>query len=472
MKKFISAILAATMLSSFGTAFAEDIDIAGTAGILEPEFNTPAGPTLIYNATEIGEEGAMPFIENDRTMLPFRYLLENIGASVEYDEPTRTVKAAKDEISIGFSLDDTYIDVTKNGETERIVQDTANIIRDDRVYVPIRFMSEAFELNVGWDSYTQTAIIVDIPAYIDALEESAPEFVRFMEISGTLPESYTQTLDMTVDFRSEIEAETLDFGLNLDSEFSLSNGAAAADAIFDMASSSFVEMGMDANALKDISFNFMYDDGQLYIKTNLVDKLKVLMPDSQTVNSVSAFVTEKTWFKADIYELFELLGLPAELVSIIKSSLSGNSSKATLEETMKTMYASQITSVFDAYMIDEMFAIYNTLFGKMITITEKGENNYEITYSLTEEDIAEMITSSDPEIEITADELGIIFDFTGKTVIENGLATSSDLSFEMGEAYGNVLKITANSGLTPDTNKEIVLPETALNLTDILGLIM
>ncbi len=42
------------------------------------------------------------------------------------------------------------------------------------VLVPIRFMSNAFGMQVGWDGDTETVVILDADDYFNEFENSAP----------------------------------------------------------------------------------------------------------------------------------------------------------------------------------------------------------------------------------------------------------------------------------------------------------
>ena len=479
MKKLIATGLSAAMLMGLaGNVFAED---------------TAAAPSLIYNAVEISGDTAdsTPFIENDRTMLPFRYLLEQIGATVDYDEANRMVTAEKDGISIKFSLDDTYIDVTKDGATERIVQDTENVIREDRVFVPIRFMSEAFGLSVGWDSYERTAIIVDMQEYARELLDNSPKLKQFAEISSQMPDNYTETMSMTFDFGFTAptnvdlsEFTNINFSLGIDGELSLNGGAVSSDITADLDTNLFEELaGVGITSLEDVQFTFMYNDGQFYAKTNLVDKLKEVAPDNELLTNISGMVTADTWFRADIYELFEFLGLPAELIDVVKLSLGGDTDGNVFEQAMSAVPL-EINSVFQAELIDTQMDLYGDMYEEMLTITDNGDGNYEVVMNFTKDSLMDMMEQlmtaqgvSAEEIQVALDEISDALDFevTGTTTIENNIATASNAVFNMAMDMDEVsmtISMSADAALTPDTNVEIVTPDTALDLINILNLFM
>lgn len=96
-----------------------------------------------------------PFIENDRTLVPLRKIFEALGAEVNWDAPTLTVFAKKDdtEISLTIGSDILY----KNGEKIKI--DAKAKVVNDRTMVPVRAISEAFNAKVDWDQDNLTVKI-------------------------------------------------------------------------------------------------------------------------------------------------------------------------------------------------------------------------------------------------------------------------------------------------------------------------
>jgi len=101
-----------------------------------------------------------PFIdENNRTQVPFRKTLETFGAKVTWDEVGRVATAEKDGITVTVPFGERY--VLKNGLFWRI-NDTSSLIKDNRIYLPIRIVFEAFGANVSWDAKTKTVIITTV----------------------------------------------------------------------------------------------------------------------------------------------------------------------------------------------------------------------------------------------------------------------------------------------------------------------
>ncbi|HWQ73877.1 MAG TPA: stalk domain-containing protein [Syntrophomonas sp.] len=96
----------------------------------------------------------MPFIQYDRTMVPLRKLLEALGASVGYDADTRTAVIKKDDTEISVMVDGGML---VNGSRYQV--DAPAMIKDGRVYVPIRHVFEVLGYSLFWDQETKTITI-------------------------------------------------------------------------------------------------------------------------------------------------------------------------------------------------------------------------------------------------------------------------------------------------------------------------
>jgi len=102
---------------------------------------------------------AKPFIdENGRTLIPVRFVTEDLGATVEWNAEDREVYITKDKSNVLIRIGQERILV--NGITKTM--DTKAIIRYDRTYVPIRYVAEGLGATVGWDAGTRTVIITTI----------------------------------------------------------------------------------------------------------------------------------------------------------------------------------------------------------------------------------------------------------------------------------------------------------------------
>lgn len=99
--------------------------------------------TIVNN--NIVKIDAAPMVNADwRTMVPFRALAENFGATVEWNETDKTVTATLDGVTVVMTIDST--EYTVNGEKKTM--DTKPVIVDGRTMVPVRFVAEAFGFKV------------------------------------------------------------------------------------------------------------------------------------------------------------------------------------------------------------------------------------------------------------------------------------------------------------------------------------
>ncbi|MEA3423019.1 MAG: copper amine oxidase N-terminal domain-containing protein [Bacillota bacterium] len=106
-----------------------------------------------------------PYIKGGRTVVPVRALTEGLGASVSYDNETRKVTIVKDgkEIVLLIGSNEALV----NGEIVSL--DSKAEITNSRTYVPIRFISEIFGLNVQWDGENE---VIDVEEETPADEET------------------------------------------------------------------------------------------------------------------------------------------------------------------------------------------------------------------------------------------------------------------------------------------------------------
>ena len=89
-----------------------------------------------------------PQIIDDRTFVPIRWVSENLGATVYWDnkEYKVTIKTSDTEVILFIDKNEYYINGVKK------YMDVCPIIKSDRTLVPIRFVAEALGCEVFWYS--------------------------------------------------------------------------------------------------------------------------------------------------------------------------------------------------------------------------------------------------------------------------------------------------------------------------------
>lgn len=131
----------------------------------------------------------VPYIENQRTMVPLRFISEYLGAVVEWHSKNQRIiiTFGSRTIEMFVGKEEYYLD----GKPHKM--DTVPVIRTGwaRTMVPVRFIAEAFEKHVDWDGDNELVIIT-------ALEEPwLPERVAEREVVRQALE--TIVLDVVVD---------------------------------------------------------------------------------------------------------------------------------------------------------------------------------------------------------------------------------------------------------------------------------
>ena len=147
MKKLLGIVLAALMLAT--VAFAADITV-----------------TLDGEVVDCESYGSPATIVEGRTLVPLRAIFEALGASVEWDNVTRTVTSVKgaDTVQLTVGSDTFY----KNDEP--ITLDVPAQIINDRTMVPARAIAEAYGVEVAWDAATRTVILTNPVVAAPAVE--------------------------------------------------------------------------------------------------------------------------------------------------------------------------------------------------------------------------------------------------------------------------------------------------------------
>ncbi len=125
-----------------------------------------------------------PVIKDDRTLVPLRAIAEALKADVDWDEETEKITMTKDDITNILFVGQTYAKKITNDDTETINLDVAPFIVNGRTFVPLRYVSESFNVTVTWQEDTKT-IILAYPEKI--LEESEKELPNEPEKESVQP---------------------------------------------------------------------------------------------------------------------------------------------------------------------------------------------------------------------------------------------------------------------------------------------
>ena len=125
------------------------------------------------------ETTPQPFIHNDRTLVPLRVVMEQLGAQVEWNEQDRTVHIVKDERSVLLRIDSRLVEYN-TGEKTYNISDVAPLIIEDRTFVPLRLVSNALGVDITWEDSSRTV-------YIDSSKVASITPFYDMQIASVRP---------------------------------------------------------------------------------------------------------------------------------------------------------------------------------------------------------------------------------------------------------------------------------------------
>ncbi len=134
-----------------------------------------ANTTMVIGDRNISVDGATipmdvaPFIEGGRTFVPVRFLanalgVEDDGISYGPSGAVQWVKLAREDVTVDIGIGSDTLTVTDNetGDVKTIEMDTAAMIRNGRTFLPFRFIAEAFDAEVGYQT--------DAEGYVTSVE--------------------------------------------------------------------------------------------------------------------------------------------------------------------------------------------------------------------------------------------------------------------------------------------------------------
>ncbi len=128
---------------------------------------------------------AAPFIAGGRTMLPVRFVAENMGAGVSF---VTQANGAVTKVNLGLPQGSTSTktlvlslsSATALVNGQAVALDATPVIRGGRTFVPARFISEQMGATVAWNGTTRTVTItmpvvsIDVPGKLSGAGATFP----------------------------------------------------------------------------------------------------------------------------------------------------------------------------------------------------------------------------------------------------------------------------------------------------------
>lgn len=345
---------------------------------------------------------AAPEVTGGRTMVPVRALVEALGGEVEYQAGAGgdTIRFVIDGYAYEFATGSTTVKVSPTADDDKdtpqpddIQMDCAPYIKGGRTYVPIRFISEALGYEVGWDSYYETAILVDREALADKIDEKSTILNKIQ--ANRLPE-LTEGQSLQAEAKGKVSVTVFDtlngnktYSADLAAKQLMNDEAASGSMSVDM-SGAFLDMlmeqtGMDEEAgeavqlvvdlLKDLEY-ILGADGKIFFHADALDRLA----DKENV-----------WLGVDASEALAEMGQAGLVMSL------ADANELTIGSTLARMMPCESVSEWSSVM--EMADLLDSLYGDDKFTTSGGVSTLTIgvddlfdlykDMGLSEDDIAE-----------------------------------------------------------------------------------
>ena len=148
-----------------------------TAALCMPAAAQGETATVVINGTQLEDSDAPVKLVQGRTMIPFRPVFLALGFADEdiaWDSGTRTISAAKEDVTVSFTIDQKQVTVLRDGDAVTTPTDVAPYLdpETNRTYNPARYVAEALDCRVGWDRESRTVIIDDVNALLANNQET------------------------------------------------------------------------------------------------------------------------------------------------------------------------------------------------------------------------------------------------------------------------------------------------------------
>jgi len=177
MKKTIIILLVIAMLFSF-VAAAPEREIKVT-----------------IDGKEVLFPDQKPIAENQRTLVPVRFVSEALGANVDWIQQEQKVKIEKDGQLIELILGQKKVKV---GD-KTIELDVATKAYNQRTLVPLRFISEALGCDVEWVQETYTVVITTGAGIVENDLVNVPlKSEAIVELYGKQDEDNPHNVDFSI----------------------------------------------------------------------------------------------------------------------------------------------------------------------------------------------------------------------------------------------------------------------------------
>jgi len=119
---------------------------------------------FMLNGNKVKTLSPQPFIQDGKVLVPLRFIAEQLGAKVTWNNKDMKAYIKKDNRSVTLQIDSRLIEYDIDGKMYHIC-DVAPFIVEERTFVPLRIISNVLGVSIDRDNIERTI-------YIDTLKLS------------------------------------------------------------------------------------------------------------------------------------------------------------------------------------------------------------------------------------------------------------------------------------------------------------
>lgn len=334
---------------------------------------------LQLDGTALQFTDATPVMEDGRVYVPFRAVFEALDATVAYDQATSTITAQKGDTTVQFVIGNS--DITVNEKT--VATDAASFVRDGRTYVPVRFAAQSLGLTVGWDSKTQTVVMVDKAALKESIKGQYTLMEKYM--------AYSQSFNK----------EPVAVKGNLKFDLQVADGSGADATMIPMTGTLTLD-GISTADVASMDMAVALDLSQLQAALEKAGELTA--EDKAVLEQVKAFdmqvianmQTGKVYMKSQLFALAEMDGTAWYMMDLnALVAASGMDLKALLESASSGSYEAQMEALIDTLPVTDAAScavVLQSVTQYQDKNFQKSGNNYIATMKQEAEGMATAVT--------------------------------------------------------------------------------
>lgn len=424
---------------------------------------------LQINGEMIAFDNLKPINRKNRVFVPLRDTLQQMGATVDYDDTLHLTTAQRGDTTIQFHPGETNVTVIKNGVEKNL--ETSMVISSGNTYIPIRFLGEAFDYPVGWDAEQKAALLIDT----DKLLADAGSFSiinRYMEYTRKFAEqpyvfkgTFSFELDMPYDETtrelmpitgsgtfegiSEQDKQNMSLAMQLNTEGLKKYIATEAP---DEETSEIANAVV--NALENIEINYITDisTGKIYF---------------QSPAFAFAGMDGNAWYYIDLNEIYASMGMDVDFSELVEMTKGDNFN---FEYYIKNALASiPLTSVNDYNDFQQSIGGFVTLFGDNSFQQQADGYTSEFNFSEDGADVHFIIKLLESNNEIFGYDMNITAGTGGTnyiTVSANQNDTNATVTFNLN--VPDMLTMVFNCGMTMEATNQTALSQPSGNTINIM----